>query len=226
VTQQKLAEIARKKRYLHLVEKMHRDKTLTKQEIDELAEFEAEAAGSTVVRTMNEVAKVMEVNERTVQRWKREGMPVTKDGFYDLNEIKSWQNEREGNAQRQTEGKAYWEAKIREYRAGKLKAELEKINEALLSREEVEQGRLMRIIAVKRSFLALPTRIAPTLAMKEPREIEAILYEAIGEIIDEFAGEKNFKEAQRKVRHTPDGPGSVDTARAGDVEAPGQDHGK
>jgi len=225
VTQQKLSDIARKKRYLHLVEKMHRDKTLTKQEIDELAEFETETNGSTtVVRSIKEAAKVLEVNERTVRRWKKEGMPVTQEGLYDLNDIKSWQNEREGNSQRQTEGKAYWEAKIREFRAGKLEAELKKINQAVLSREEVEQGRLMRIIAVKRSFLALPTRIAPALAMKEPREIEALLYGAIGEIIDEFAGEKNFKETQRKVCHAQDGPGGVDPAREGDVEAPGEDH--
>lgn len=57
-----------------------------------------------------------------------------------------------------------------------------------MPRDEVEKGRIERIMVVKRSFLALPTIMAPLLAMREPREIETLLYEAIAEIIDEFAG--------------------------------------
>ena len=81
---QNLAEIARKKRYLHLIEKMHGGKALSKQEIKELEELEVEMVGQGVVKTMEEVAKIMDVSYRTVQRWKKDGMPVTKDGYYDL----------------------------------------------------------------------------------------------------------------------------------------------
>jgi hypothetical protein len=90
VTEQKqnLAEIARKKRYLHLIEKLHSGTALSKQEIKELEDFEAEPLGDAIVKTIEEVAKIMEVNWRTVYRWKRDGMPVTKAGFYDLEEIK------------------------------------------------------------------------------------------------------------------------------------------
>lgn len=191
---QNLADIARKKRYLHLIEKMHSGTPLTKPEIRELEEFEKEPQDQTVVKTAEEVAQVMDVSERTIYRWRNEGMPVTKDGFYDLEKIRIWCEERERSGE--TEGKAYWEEKIRKYKATLLELDLKKAIGELVSSEDVERGRIARIIAVKRSFLALPTRLAPILSMKEPRDIESILYDAIAEVIDEFAGEKNVKTRQ------------------------------
>ncbi len=191
---QNLADIARKKRYLHLIEKLHSGTPLTKPEIRELEEFEKEPEDHAVVKTAEAVAQVMDVSERTIYRWRNEGMPVTKDGYYDLEKIRMWFEERERSGV--TEGKAFWEEKIRKYRASLLELDLKKAIGELISSEEVERGRIARIIAVKRTFLSLPTRIAPVLSMKEPREIESILYEAIAEVIDEFAGEKNVKEGQ------------------------------
>ena len=181
---QNLAEIARKKRHLYLIEKMQSRKPLTAQEIAELEQFEAEPLGPAVVKTMEEVAKVMDVAYRTVQRWKKDGMPTTKEGFYDLDEIKVWHEQRNLD---QAEDRAYWNTKILKHKATLLEMEVKKATSELMPREEVERGRIARIIAVKRSFLALPTRMAPVLAMKEPREIEAELYQAIIEIIEEFA---------------------------------------
>lgn len=195
-----LADIARKKRYLHLIEKLHGGTPLSKQEIKELEDFEAEPLGDTIVKTIDEVAKIMEVNWRTVYRWKRDGMPVTKDGNYNLEEIKEWYDKRTGRTNdEEIEGKIYWETKLRKYKATLLELELKRVTEELLPRDEVEKGRIARIIAVKRSFLALPTRLAPILAMKEPREIETLLYEAISEIIDEFAGVRHdYKKTRQK----------------------------
>ncbi|MDD5487244.1 MAG: hypothetical protein PHW65_06800, partial [Dehalococcoidales bacterium] len=86
----------------------------------------------------------------------------------------------------------------------------------LVSSEEVERGRISRIIAVKRAFLALPTRLAPVLSMQEPREIEVILYEAISEIIDEFAGVVN--------ENTETGQTNLDAGGTAGVEASGEDN--
>ena len=213
---QNLAELARKKRYLHLIEKMHSGTPLTKPEIRELEEFEAEPLDPTVVKTMEEVAKVMDVSYRTVQRWKKDGMPVTADGFYDLDAIRVWHDERGITDGEETEGKAYWEEKIRKYKASLLELDLKKATGELVSREEVERGRITRIIAVKRTLLALPTRLAPVLSMQEPREIEAVLYESIAEIIDEFAGDvdENIETGQEYL----------DTGGAAGVETSGEDN--
>lgn len=198
---QNLAEIARKKRYLHLIEKMHSGKPLSKPEIRELEEFEAEPLDSTVVKTMEEVAKVMDVSYRTVQRWKKDGMPVTTDGFYDLDAVQLWHDERGITDGEESEGRAYWDEKIRKYKAALLELELKKVTGELLPRVDVEKGQIARVMAVKRTFLALPSRLAAVLAMKEPREIETLLYDAVAEIIDEFAGEKhdNAEERQRDL---------------------------
>jgi len=211
---QNLAELARKKRYLHLIEKLHSGTPLSKPEIKELEEFEAEPLDHTVVKTMEEVGKIMDVTERTVQRWKREGMPITHEGFYDLDAVKAWHDGRGIIDGEETEGKAYWDEKIRKYKASLLELDLKKATAELVSREEVERGRIARIIAVKRSFLALPTRLAPVLAMREPREIETVLYEAIAEIVDEFAGERNVRTEQNNM----DGSGTEV------VEASGEDN--
>ncbi len=211
---QNLADIARKKRYLHLIEKLHSGTPLTKVEIKELEEFEKEPQEPTIVKSAEEVAQFMDVSERTVYRWRNEGMPVTKDGYYDLERIRVWFEEREKTGD--GEGKAYWEEKIRKYKATLLELELKKVQSQLVSSEEVERGRILRVIAVKRAFLALPTRLAPALSMQEPREIEVILYEAISEIIDEFAGVVN--------ENTEAGQENLDTDGTAGVEASGEDN--
>lgn len=212
---QNLAEIARKKRHLHLIEKMHGGKVLTNPEIVELKQFEAEPLSPTVVKTMEEVARVMGVSYRTVQRWKQDGMPTTQDGFYDLDQIKEWHAARSDKDEIQV-SKEYWEERISSYKASLLELDVKKATGELISKEEVERGRIDRIIAVKRTFLALPTRIAPALSMREPREVEAILYEAITEIIDEFSGDINDKPNT--------GQNNLDTSGTPSVEASGEDN--
>lgn len=221
---QNLAEIAKKKRHLHLIEKLHNGKALTKQEIAELEQFEAEPLAPTVVKTLEEVAKVMDVSYRTVYRWKKDGMPVTGDGFYDLEQIKTWHTQkRDKNKNPATEGKDFWDEKIRKYKATMLELELKKATGDLVSKDEVEKGRIARVIAVKRTLLALPTRLAPALAMKEPREIEAALYEALSEIIDEFAGTRRL---QDEVYNGNGGQNGLVAAGAAGVEASGEDNGQ
>jgi phage terminase Nu1 subunit (DNA packaging protein) len=201
MTEQKksLAEIAKKQRYLYLVENLQKGKTLTKQEIAELEKFEAEPLPSMVVKTYQEVAKVLEVSIKTVQRWKKEGMPVTKDGYYDLEQVKEWQIKRiEESKKFDKESKAYWDQKLLRGKVEKIEFEIKQMRGELVPKEDVEQERVARIMAVKRAFLALPTALAPTLAMREPREIQTTLYEVIGEIIDDFAGVRKIKKNKKK----------------------------
>ena len=227
MTEQKksLAEIAKKQRYLYLVENLQRGKTPTKQEVAELEKFEAESLPSMVVQTYQEVAKVLEVSIKTVQRWKKEGMPITKDGYYDLEQIKDWQKKRiEESEKYDRESKAYWDQKLLKGKVEKIELEIKKLREVLVSKEEVEQERVTRIMAVKRAFLALPTSLASVLAMKEPREIQTTLYEAIGEIIDDFAGVKKIKKI-KKIKKKKNSK-SVDSNRDSGMEAARKDEGE
>jgi len=187
---QNLAEIARKKRHLYLIQKLNTG-NLTKPEIKELEEFEKGEEKRVIVKTLEELAEVMNVSERTIFRWKKEGMPVTKEGFYDLEEISEWYKTKVGLIPAdESEGKFYWQELILKCKARLLEIEVAKAQGELMPRQEVEQGWAMRVAAVRAEFTALPDRVAPILAMKEPREIKKLLLDAIIEITDEFAGVK------------------------------------
>lgn len=187
---QNLAEIARKKRHLYLIQKLNTG-NLTKPEIKELEEFEKSEEKRVIVKTLEELAEVMNVSERTIFRWKKEGMPVTKEGFYDLEEISEWYKTKVGLIPAdESEGKFYWQELILKCKARLLEIEVAKAQGELMPRQEVEQGWAMRVSAVRAEFTALPDRVAPILAMKEPREIKKLLLDAIVEITDEFAGIK------------------------------------
>jgi len=185
-----IAELAKKKRQLYLYNKLQSGKALSVSEIKEVEAFEASPLSPGVVRTQAEVAQALGVDKRTVERWAGLGMPVTSEGNYDLMDIKAWRMTRQRYRNLAETEKDKWDIEYRKNKALLMQIEYEKIAGQLISREEVEEGRIARIIAVKRSFLALPTRLAGVLAMKEPQEIESILYEAIVEIMDEFAGVK------------------------------------
>jgi phage terminase Nu1 subunit (DNA packaging protein) len=215
---QNLADIARKKRHLHLIEKMQSRNPLSKSEIIEIEQFEAEPLAPSVVKTMEEVAKVMDVSYRTVQRWKQDGMPTTKDGFYDLDEIKAWHVTRnEDSLNEFKDRKEYWEDNILEYKATMLELELKKATGEVVSRDEVEKGRVARVMMIKREFLSLPRIMAPKLAMREPREIEAELYEVISTIIDDFSGVKDAVE---------NGKGNIEPAGTAGVDEAASDNGE
>ena len=183
-----IAELAKKKRQLYLYNKLQSGKPLSVSEIKEVEAFEASPLSPGVVRTQTEVAQALGVDKRTVERWAGQGMPVTSEGNYDLMDIKAWRMTRRRYRNLGETEKDKWDIEYRKNKALLMKIEYEKTLGQLISREEVQKGRIARIIAVKRSFQALPTRLAGVLAMKEPPEIETILYESICEIIDEFAG--------------------------------------
>ena len=183
-----IAELAKKKRQLYLYNKLQSGKALSVSEIKEVEAFEASPLSPGVVRTQAEVAQSLGVDKRTVERWAGQGMPVTSEGNYDLMDIKAWRMTRQRYRHLGETEKDKWDIEYRKNKALLMKIEYEKTLGQLISREEVQKGRIARILAVKRSFLALPTRLAGVLAMKEPPEIETILYESICEIINEFAG--------------------------------------
>jgi len=192
-----IVDIAKKKRQLYLLDKLQREKPLSPAEIKEIEVFEGSPLPPGYVKTQKEVAHALGIDKRTVERWAGEGMPVTPEGNYDLLDIKAWRMTKRRYKNLGETEKDKWDIEYRKNKALLIKIEYEKTLGLLLPKDEVMKGRIARIMAVKNAFLALPTRLAPVLAMKEPREIHAVLHEAIAEIIDDFAGvRKGMNEAQ------------------------------
>lgn len=208
-----VVDVARRKRQVYLLEKLKNDKPLTRAELNELEKYEVNLPEG-VVATQEEVARVFGVSTRTVQYWGRDGMPVRPDGTYNLLEIENWREIKKNGSPKKGE-KDVWQSKLSEVRYKKELLAYRKELGELVSSEDVERGMVTRIMIVKRSLLVLPTKLAPILSMKEPREVEAILYDALGEIVDEFAGTKKEAEDAEQVTNM-DSPGEGSLEEAGE----------
>jgi len=187
-----ILEMAKKKRHIFLLEKMARGKsgspTLSKSELKELAEFERDPNSPGIIDSQEKIAKAFGVSDRTIRHWMKDGMPVMRDGRYDLTEIQDWRF----NKKKIREGKSKdkgdkWMEEYREYKARLAQIEYRKKIGELLPREEVESGFVQRVIAIKRALLTLPRSLAPQLDGLEPRQIQAVLLARVKEIINNFS---------------------------------------
>jgi len=188
-----LLEIAKKQREVKLIEKMQKGMALTPSEMKELAKYQDGGSLPGVLSTQDQVAQVFRVSTRTVANWAKDGMPVTKEGHYDILEIQTWKF----NKGRKSTGKNDdWDATYREYKAKVEQIKFKTMIAELISMREVEDGLVQVSIAIKRALLSLPRMVAPRLVGLEVREIENILRERVEEIINIFAKDQIFKKGK------------------------------
>ena len=199
--------MAKKRRHIHLLEKLQRGKsatpTLSKTEIKELETFERDPNSPGIVDSQEKVAKVFGVAVRTVERWVKDGMPVTHQGEYELLTIRAWREQRRAgkrNASAKQNKLDEWEAKYREYKARRAQVDFEEKIGTLISKEKAERELIQISLAVKRAFLALPRQLAPQLAGLDPRQIEVLLTTRIKEAIRPFSDGRIFKKKQSAVK--------------------------
>lgn len=189
----KIVEMAKKRRHIHLLEKLQRGKSntpsLTKGEIKELEKLAADPNSPGIVDSQEKVAKIFKVSVRTVARWAKDGMPVTSQGMYDLLEIRAWRTVKNQRAHSKVKenNQDLWDARYREYKAKLAEIALKKATGELIPRELIESELIHVSLTVKHAFLGLPKQVAPQLAGLEPRPIEVILSKRIKEIVNEFA---------------------------------------
>ncbi len=161
----------------------------------------AEEEKKLAVKTVKELARLMYVTERTILRWKKKGMPLKKEGFYDLEAVGVWRKKMLGLMRTDaSDGELYWREMIAKNRARLLEIKFKKLQGKLISREEVELRERIRILEAKNVFFVLPRKIAPMLVMKSQEEIEVILYKAIREIINDF-GRGIISRDERRSEH-------------------------
>lgn len=193
--------VAKKKRHMYLLEKLQRGKSLSVSELKELEAFEGKPLLPGVVRTQREVAESFHVSKRAVENWVSDGMPRTEEGYYSLLDIVAWKENK--NKKKTDSNEPDWDADYRKHKAKLAKIEYDKKIGDLISLEDVEAGRVARILAVKQSLLAFPRAVAPILAvMNEPRDIQNYLNNKIREIISQFAGQDPQKNENKITKKT------------------------
>jgi phage terminase Nu1 subunit (DNA packaging protein) len=206
-TKPNLIEMAKKRRHLHLVEKLAKGKsstpTLSKSEIRELAGYELPPGSPAVVDTQEKIAKAFGIATRTVERWIREGMPVTSQGAYDLLEIRAWRILRHQKGKKNKKNTIDWDERYREYKARLAEIAFKKVMGELIPKEIVEKELIHISLGIKRALLALPQQVASQLVGLEARQINILLAsrikEAILAIADGKVLVKKIKNEQPKI---------------------------
>jgi len=199
-----LTEIAKKKRYIALVEKLSRS-TLTQKEVKELEGFEkANArpeidviAGTIDLPTMS---VFLEKSPRMVRRYIDQGMPVIRDSAgeifrFKVNDVFKWLY---GSKAGDDEGKEYWDNEYRKNRAKLSEIELRQKEGEVISFEDHVSIVKNQVRGVKTGFLRLPKHVAPKLYQQEPKVICEILDEEIRFIINQFAGMRHVNKAGKR----------------------------
>jgi hypothetical protein len=198
-----LVEVAKKKRQIHLLDKLQKGKPLSTAEIRELEQFEGGSLPPGVVRTQGEVAKALRVDKRTVERWVADGMPREPEGYYNLIDIQAWRMVKsEKDKTPDEKEKTKWDIRYREYKARLAEFELKKAYGQVISRELVEAGMIARILAVKSALWALPKVAAPVVSGMDTREAEAYLRERVKEIFLQFAEREDLRQDDIKNKET------------------------
>ena len=141
------------------------------------------------------VAAFFKISARTVRYWIKDGMPITREGVYDLQKIQEWrlsndkrENKKEDKNDETDKSAKFYEQEYRKYKAELAKIEYEKKIGELLVRSDVEAASIQKILAVKTSLLAIPKQMTPQLVGLDAKEIEGLLKCKLEEVIKEFAG--------------------------------------
>jgi DNA-binding transcriptional MerR regulator len=177
-----------------LLDKLEAGRKLSAGELSELARFEGEElVPPGQFRTIDELARALNVSVRTVDRWVRDGLARNAAGLYALADVQAWRRARERRAETDVAEAARGDriARVDAYRQAKTRLaeiELEERRGALISRAEVERDEIRRIQAVTQGLENLRRTLPARLEGRPAREIESILATAFDRLRMSFAG--------------------------------------
>lgn len=182
-------EQAKLRRHEALLEKVKKQVPLTAGEMVELERFEgSKSLPAGVVRTEREVAAFFAVSTRTVQNWKRDGMPMLPGETYNLEQVAAWREENiQSKKGKRAEDGTDWQQEMLKIKTLRAQLDYDRERGLLVSIEDVNRQRVEKIQTVKKALLALPSRLAPQIVGLPVLESEAVIKARIEEIIRDFA---------------------------------------
>jgi phage terminase Nu1 subunit (DNA packaging protein) len=199
-----LIEIAKKKRYIALVEKLQRG-SLSSKELKELEEFEKSGQkpegvidGTVDLATL---CVYLEKSPRMIRRYVQQGMPVLRDAAgeiarFRVSEIFRWFYEKRGA--KEDNSKDFWDKEYRKNRAKLSEIELKQKEGEVIPFEDHVSIVKNQIRGIKSGFLRLPKHVAPKLYQQDPKVICEILDQEIRYIIEQFAGKQSASKAGKR----------------------------
>lgn len=144
-----------------------------------------------------------DLTPQTLWRYRNEGMPhvpmARGQYFYSLEKVRTWMtvHGKTGVQGRPKKGdlpeelkKELTEVRIQKERVLVAKHQhlLDRAQGLVLTKQEVEEGRLARVAAVKAGLLALPGKLSQRLAMRDAVAIQRELEDEVRSLLHAFAG--------------------------------------
>jgi len=199
-----LIKLARKKRHIHLVEKLGKG-SLSQKEMDELAEYEKEAEGQVPVLAdgtvdLVTIAIYLEKSVKSIRRYVDAGMPAVKNPTGEILRFKvsdafKWFYSREGY---DDGSRTKWDIEYRKNKAKLSEIELKEKERELIPHEEHISILKNQIRGIKAGFLRLPKYVAPRLYQQEPKVICEMLDNELRYIIGQFSGSYHAAQSKQK----------------------------
>ncbi len=171
---------------------------LSNKDISAIRKFERKRENENQLKVLTAIPQKMLVellgtSRKILCEWEAEGLPRNPDRNYNLFAVLAWLKDRwirKSKEQSDRESPAL--ERYRLAKAQQAELELDRLKGNLLDAEEVNRGRVERIMAVKSAMFRVPGQTAPLLAsMTDPREIQSYLYDIMCDICNTFAGVKD-----------------------------------
>lgn len=191
-----IIKTANQRRHLMLLDKFKQRKDLTQSELKELDGYENPVCNTQgmqvdglVFNSQKEAADYAGVSTRTIRNWVKEGLPMAGKKYVAVF-LDTWKKNDGSKADEIKERKNVGEAENKELKNQLLQMQIDNLKGDVISVREVEEGRIQRIIEVKKVLQSLARKLPPLLKDKTPREMTAILKNEIEHCINVFAGKE------------------------------------
>jgi hypothetical protein len=201
---QNLVELAKKKRYIALVEKLSKG-ALTSKELKELEQFEKQDENKEIAPLdgtvdLETISLYLEKTTRMVRHYIAQGMPVIRNAAgeifrFKVSEVFKWYYDKYSFEDAE---KDHWDLEYRKNKAKLSEIELKEKERQLIPYAEHLTILRNQVRGIRAGFLWLPRYIAPKLYQQEPKFICEILDNELRNIIKQFSGAAYAKESKRK----------------------------
>lgn len=132
------------------------------------------------------MCEFFDVTRETISEWTKNGMPKVETGAYNLKAAFDWWQENinkdDDDATLTAAKRKYWMAK-----AEKEHLQTQQLKKELIPRPQLVTDRVSRVLAIKKSLLALSTRLESALEMKPRKEIRERVDSEIKKMLEDFS---------------------------------------
>ena len=154
-----------------------------------------------IVDTVDDLARMFGKTTRTIYRWVDRGMPVMRDGRFELSAVEAWRKRKKGagskvlaagesqaQAHQEGEDKDWWDKEGKRWQAQLRELDYRKRRGELIERKRVEDEFVSRVHQVKAALLALERALPPDLvACRTEREMSEIIRRRVRGMLEGFA---------------------------------------